>query len=161
MIVSIVAAAFALAASLHSTGSTATAHPLHTTLTEVTVDREHHVVRAVVRVFKEDLDRAVAQSSRRLPAASEEQLSAYVSGALRLSSAGAPLALHSCGIRTSGDLLWVCVEGTGLTSTASLELRNALLCELFSDQVNIVQIDANGAKKSVLFTRGDGPKRLV
>jgi hypothetical protein len=35
-----------------------------------------------------------------------------------------------------------------------------MLCELFADQVNIVQAVAGARKSSVLFTKGDGGKRL-
>src|SRR5205807_2341672 len=40
--------------------TTVAAHPLHTTLTEVTVDATAHTVRAVVRVFADDFGTALA-----------------------------------------------------------------------------------------------------
>jgi hypothetical protein len=36
-----------------------------------------------------------------------------------------------------------------------------MLCELFDDQVNIVQADSRGRKSSNLYTKGDGPKAAI
>ncbi len=125
-------------------------HPLHTTMTELTVDRASHTVRATVRVFADDFARA----SRAAPSAD-----AYVAKALRLmDGGGAAIALHGCGTRQSGDLLWVCVEGT--TRATSLQIANSLLCDLFDDQVNIVQVVRGTERRSLLFTRGDGAKKI-
>jgi hypothetical protein len=130
-------------------------HPMHTTLTEVSVDRARHVVRATVRVFSDDLARAVGHTP-----VSEAQAIAYASAALPLTADGHTVPLKGCGIRTSGDLLWICLEGSFAGDGHALALRDTMLCELFSDQVNIVQVAAGGSKKSLLFTRGDGAKLL-
>ena len=42
-------------------------HPLHTTLTEVTVYRSHNTVRLVVRVFADDVGAALARRSHGSP----------------------------------------------------------------------------------------------
>ncbi len=43
---------------------------------------------------------------------------------------------------------------------ATLAVRNAVMSELFEDQVNVVQAVVAGARRSLLFTRGDGAKPL-
>ena len=55
--------------------------------------------------------------------------------------------------------MWVCVEGGGDVD-GDLSLRNGVLCDVFPDQVNIVQVTRKTDKRTVLFTRGDGAKRL-
>jgi hypothetical protein len=88
-------------------------------------------------------------------------MTAYVARALFIADRGGrAVALGSCGVRRSGDLLWVCVEGTTTSDARELSIRDAVLCELFSDQVNIVQVADGASKRSVLFTRGDGAKRV-
>jgi len=44
---------------------------------------------------------------------------------------------------------------------AELTLSDQLLCDLFDDQVNVVQIVGADRRVIVLFTRGDLPKRLL
>ena len=159
--------ALALAIALVPLAGTreAEAHPLHTTLTEVTLDAPRHMVRAVIRVFADDFATAAAARERRAgrakgPGQADTGV-AYVLSAFQLSGAdGRPLPLRSCGTRRSGDLLWVCVEGAAPVNPTALRLRNAMLCDLFDDEVNIVRATLAGAVRSTLFTRGDGPKPI-
>lgn len=144
---------------------TADAHPLHTTLSEVTIDPSRHAVRAVVRVFVDDLNAGLTHQrpgSRPTQAgAIEAQATAYVLASFSVLDRGAtPVALRSCGVRRNQELLWVCFEGNISGDSRELALRNAVLCDVFSDQVNIVQVGDGTNKRSVLFARGDGTKRL-
>jgi hypothetical protein len=145
--------------------ATGDAHPLHTTLTEVSADVTTHTVRVVVRVFADDFGTALARYAH-APAAPvgrawDDAAANYVSTAVVIADrANRPIALHSCGTRRSADLLWICLEGTSTESPRELRGRSAMLCDLFDDQVNIVQFAWGTEKHSVLFTRGDGFKRL-
>jgi hypothetical protein len=141
------------------------AHPLHTTLTEVTVDATTHTVRAVVRVFADDFGTALARHVRSAAPptgrAWDDAAASYLASALSIADrANRPIALHSCGVRRSADLLWICLDGPTTESAHELRARNSILCELFDDQVNIVQAVRGTDKHSVLFTHGDGLKKL-
>jgi hypothetical protein len=148
------------------TPRTADAHPLHTTLSEVTVDQPRHTVRAVVRVFVDDLTAGLSRErSGSRPArtgdAIEARAAAYVLASFSILDRGSkPVSLRSCGVRRNQELLWVCLEGNIFGVSRDLTLRNAVLCDAFSDQVNIVQVGDGTNKRSVLFSRGDGTKRV-
>jgi hypothetical protein len=141
-------------------------HPLHSTITELTEDRARGVVRATIRVFADDFGTAVSRSLRGRALSAGPQLDtaslAYVASAFGfLDRTGHVLQMRSCGTRRTADLLWICVEATTDLSLDALEVRNALLCNLFDDQVNVVQGAVGGARRSVLFTRGDRSKPLA
>ena len=137
----------------------AAAHPLHTTLTELTEDRSRGVARAVVRVFAEDFASASSRAAR--GAAADVAAMAYLRSTLAFEDrTGRSLPLTSCGTRRTGDLLWVCVEVAAPGGLSSLRIRNAVLTDLFADQVNVVQGTVNGARRSLLFTRGDRSKSV-
>ena len=160
--------AVAVAVALFAPGVVrrAEAHALHTTLTEVTLDPQRRMVRAVIRVFADDFGTASAARERRSgrtmnPATAANAGVAYVQAAFQITGAdGRPITLRSCGTRQSGDLLWVCVEGSAPANPATLRLKNAMLCDLFADEVNIVRATLAGAVRSTLFTRGDGAKPI-
>ncbi|HXT18476.1 MAG TPA: DUF6702 family protein [Gemmatimonadaceae bacterium] len=127
-------------------------HPLHTTMTELTVDEARHSVRAVVRAFADDV---TAAAKRRLSRGD------YVAAGLAITdAAGRQLALRSCGVRHTGDVVFVCFDGTFDGSPRALRLADSLLCDLFDDQVNVVQIIDGGERRSMLFVRGDRAKPL-
>ncbi len=115
------------------------AHPLHTTLTEVSESRG--VVRATIRVFADDYAKARVAASF-----------AFVDGS------GKALPMTSCGVRHAGDVYFVCVEA--VHSLDGLRLRAAMLHDLYEDQVNVVQATVRGSRRSLLFVRGDGAKAL-
>lgn len=145
----------------------ARAHPLHTTITELSEDRASGVVRATIRVFADDFGAAVSRARRGgLPAAAGAQWDATALGYLAttfgfLDRAGRALPMHTCGTRRTGELLWICVETSSPSGLAALQVRNAMLSELFADQVNVVQVSLNGARRSLLFTKGDRAKSIA
>lgn len=159
-----------LATALVTTGPSlaaraASAHPLHTTLTEISVDAARHTVRAVIRVFGDDIGAALSHRTGRRPiarvVADDSQAAAYVFSQFSfVDHASHVMPPRSCGVKRSGDLLWVCLEADLSGDPRGVSVRDAVLCEVFSDQVNIVQVAGGREATSILFTRGDGPKRL-
>lgn len=151
-----------LLAILASSTASIKAHPLHTTITEVT--ESNRTVRATIRVFADDFGTAVTRSLRGRPAAGavwDAAAVAYITSSFVLAeSNGRQLTLRSCGIRRTAELYWLCVEGTTSTALASLSVRNRVLCDVWDDQVNVVQATVNGSRRSLLFTKGDGSKPL-
>lgn len=128
------------------------AHDLHTTMTEVVVDPRRHVVHATIRAFSDDLARAAGM---RTPLD-------YVRATFRLQDrAGHALPLRSCGEKRDAGLVWICVEADVGASTDGLMLGNALLTELYRDQVNIVRATDSRGTRSALFTRGDRVKGIL
>lgn len=140
------------------------AHPMHTTITELTEQRAAGTVRAVVRAFADDFGTAASRHAAGRPtAAGTTDAGAFAYASARVSLIGAdgrPIALRSCGVRRTSDLVWVCLEASAPGGLATLAVRNALMNELFEDQVNVAQAVVAGARRSLLFTRGDGAKAL-
>lgn len=140
-------------------------HPIHSTLTEVVEDETRGALRLTIRVFADDFGIALTRASAvPVPAVG----SGWESAALRYAASvvevrdarGRALALHPCGIRRTSGVLWLCLETTPVASMQGLQLRDAILCDLYDDQINVVQGVTGGARRSMLFVRGDGYKPL-
>lgn len=136
-------------------------HPLHTSLTELRYDPASRTVQVQLRVFATDLQ-AVTVPRGAPPAAqvSDAAALAYVNGRFALSAGPTRLPLRWCGMRRGGDLFWICLRAPAPSGLGGLQVQNRLLYELFEDQVNIVQVVEGGRRQSMIFTRGDGPRRL-
>lgn len=141
-------------------------HPLHTTITTIVYDQSAHRVTATLRVFEDDLGRAILRHSGgqvRVPT-SDSASFGYVRATLTFTSSdGRPIPVEWCGSHTTGDLRWLCVQAT-LPATrmnlGGLRVRDAVLTEVYDDQVNVVMADYGGRHESLLFTGGDGGKVL-
>jgi len=134
-------------------------HPLHTTIATLTYDPSAHTVVAVVRIFSDDLARAVRS---RGGVTDDAMAVAYVRSTFTITTAdGRAVPVVACGVRTTGDLRWICLRAAMPTGLRGARVQDAVLTELYSDQVNVVMTDDAGRHGSLLFTRGDRPRTIA
>ncbi|HZI22669.1 MAG TPA: DUF6702 family protein [Gemmatimonadales bacterium] len=132
-----------------------TLHPLHTTLTQLAYRDADRTVEATVRVFADDFRAALGQE------VTDSAAAAYLRSTFTLADpAGRPLAIAWCGLRRTGDLLWLCLRAPTFQGVTGLRVRVTLLFERYADQINIVQASYAGRRAALLFTRGDAAKAL-
>lgn len=163
---SLAIAASLCAAALSAGAREAEAHPLHTTLVQLTWDERAHVMEASIRVFAGDFAAAVAKhAGAQTPdgdRVTDAAAFAYVRNTVRFTdAAGHPVEVQWCGSRRDGDVLWLCVRAATSAQPNALELSDQMLCDLFDDQINIVQAVWGEKHTSTLFTKGDGAKRAM
>jgi len=161
------ALAFVLAAMALTTGpNEANAHPLHTTLAQLTYHDHERALEGSIRVFAGDFAAAVAKR-RHLGLPNDDRVSdadamEYLRDTFRFTDAGGrAVPLSWCGSRRAGDVLWLCVSASNVAPPDALELSDQMLCELFDDQINIVQSVSGAKHASMLFTKGDGAKSAM
>lgn len=144
----------------------AEAHPLHTTLTQVSIDPRDGSAQIVVRAFIDDFGAAAVRlSGMAAPAdhkVSDDALRAYVMAKLTLVDArNQRLPLAWSGSRRQGDVVWLTLRAPTMKSLHGVRLATSILVERFEDQVNIVEVSDGGARRSMLFTRSDGERGKV
>jgi hypothetical protein len=155
-------AVLALATLIAPAARPAIAHPLHTTLAQLSYDPVHQW-SVSIRVFAADFAAAVQPRRARgvdaMPP--DSAMFRYVSERFFVVAPGAGrVALRWCGVRREGDVLFVCLRAAVRESPAGSRMTNMLLNELFADQVNIVQASYDDRSHTVLFTSRDAVKRL-
>ncbi|HUQ47667.1 MAG TPA: DUF6702 family protein [Gemmatimonadaceae bacterium] len=145
----------------------AEAHPLHTSLAELTYDAKTGAVQVSLRVFVDDFTRASVafqQKQRAIRTASAgpapSPLVAYALASFVLAdSRGRRVAFTTCGGKRVGDLMWLCFRGQA-ASGEKLRVLSQVLFDNFKDQINIVQATANGRRSNLLFTPGEQAKPI-
>lgn len=144
----------------------ANAHPLHTTLAQLTYHDGDRALEGSIRVFAGDFAMAVAKR-KHLGIPNDDRVSdadamAYLRDTFRFTDGGGhAVPLSWCGSRRAGDVLWLCVRASNVAPPDALELSDQMLCELFDDQINIVQSVSGAKHASMLFTKGDGAKSAM
>jgi len=142
----------------------ADAHPIHSTLTEIT-RRPDGGVTLRIRAFADDFSAAASRLAGVPPSPSHAVNDAaafrYLDRFVRLEDAGGRVVrLSLVRQRREGDVVWLELCGESVPDLAALRFRNALLFDLHADQVNVVQSEHAGVKRTILFTKGDGARRL-
>jgi hypothetical protein len=135
----------------------ANAHPIHTTLTKATVEK--NAITMQVRVFADDFSATVAKfAGRPTPrdsSVSPEDVLRYLRSKFLVTSAnGASVTLEPCGIKRANELYWLCIRAAFPQGSDGARVRNEMLTELHADQVNIVQLEPPSVRRTMLFTKG-------
>lgn len=145
------------ATALVASAARPAAHPLHTTLTELQAGADG-AVQVNMRVFADDYARAVATARG---ATLNERERVYVGSSFLLRERnGRPVRFQWCGTRYQGEVVWVCLRGAAASGLRGGRVRNAMLFNLYQDQVNVVRAQYGGRARSLLFTPGDGARPL-
>lgn len=160
------AALVATVALLGAAPRVAAAHPIHTTLTQLTFDDATHEVRISLRVFADDFSTAVARHAR-VPATADHRVDgaaaqAYLASVLQLTDrSGRAVPLSWCGARREGNVYFVCLRAVAPAGLDGARVANRCHFELYGDQINIVQATVHGRRQSLMMTRGDAPKPIT
>jgi uncharacterized protein DUF6702 len=160
MVTRVVVLVLSLVGAIGTIVGRADAHPLHTTLAEVSASPSGGL-QIVLRVFVDDFSAAVRRQAAppRPPIVTPADSAAarYLGETLVLSDgAGHRVALEVVRMRRTDDLLWITLEARALRSTVGARLANRVLFERWADQVNIVQTALGGRRQTLLFTKRDG-----
>ena len=142
---------------------TLSAHPIHTTLTEITRSADGSVsIR--IRTFADDFSAAVARfvkrTQRKDHVVPDVDAGRYtISGLQLLDSNGVAIPLSFVTQERTGDVVWLVLRGVAKRLTGA-SVRNTMLFEIHSDQVNIVKASYDRTSFTTLFSKGDRTKRL-
>lgn len=141
-----------------------TRHAYHSTITELRLNPQAQQVEVAIKVFTDDLEKALSQGlpktvSLRDPRAlllADRYLHQHLKLSLPASARAGrlPLAVQFLGLQPEKDAYWLYAKVALPHPTTELLVRQDLLLELFSDQMNIVNAEGNGKKLSVLFRTG-------
>ena len=135
------------------------AHPIHTSLAELVYDQSAKEIRISLRVYVDDLTKASARY--RNTASVDSGMVAYARAYFGVVDRnGRAVSLASCGEQLVGDLMWMCFRAPARTGPSGFSIAHKVLFDLYSDQINLVQANYSGRKVSLLFTKGDGFKKL-
>ena len=149
-----------LLGALGAAARRAYSHPLHTTLSELSI-ASNGSVQLVLRAFVDDLSAATLGRAGPQPAPvatpPDSATARYLARTLAvIDAAGHRVTLGLAGVRRSGDLLWVTLRTPPAPGRVGVRLTNRVLFDRYDDQVNVVQTSVAGRRRTLLFTKRDG-----
>lgn len=145
----------------------AEAHPLHTSLAELSYDARTGAVQLSLRVFVDDFTQASVAFQKKNGAVrpvstgpAQSPLVAYALASFLITdSRGRGVSLASCGGKRVGDLMWLCFRGQAAPGE-KLRVLSRILFDNFKDQINIVQAASGDRRTNLLFTPGGTAKPI-
>lgn len=160
--------AFLIALLIIVTGFSAQAHDYHASITDVRYNPKTQSLEVAVKVFTDDLENALSRRSNskiRYNKSNKHQqlLQEYVQTSLSFGlEKNKPLKYRFLGSEEETDAIWIYVEvPVNASGLQQLYVKNTILTELFSDQMNVVNITYKGKVNSVLLQKNDIEKKLM
>ena len=133
------------------------AHPMHTSVADVRYDEGRGLARIEIRVYADDLAKAVSDAA----AAGDSTLARYGRAGFSMSGPdGSPLRLVWLGAERAADAVVLRFEATRPGGLRGTRIEATILHEQFRDQVNVVRVTEGSRTTTLLFLRGDAPKTL-
>ncbi|UOR05680.1 hypothetical protein MUN82_00940 [Hymenobacter aerilatus] len=147
----------------------AQAHAYHASIMDVRYNSQKKQLEVAVKVFTDDLEKALSANQPRPVSVLEDprpQLATLTTALLRRALAfgtkpGESLPWRYVGMERDHDAHWLYLAVPLSTAPPALYLRNHLLLDTFDDQMNIVNVEANGKKQSALFRGGEDVQKLM
>jgi hypothetical protein len=141
------------------------AHKYHTSVTRLEYNAEDSSVEITVQTFTDDIEAILTKRTGRTIRLDASRDSGrlvldYLQSAFELRANDANLELQWVGLEMKGGTAWLYVLAKLPGGLSKASLRNALLFDLFEDQVNIVNVLNNGKKRSLVFRRGDNMQAI-
>jgi hypothetical protein len=136
-------------------------HEFYVSLTEIHYNSNNERLEVSMRLFPDDLDRALFERNgiqTQLATKLEHEradslLKAYLLEGFSLQADRQEILFQYLGKEAESDAIWCYLESEPLPVPRELSIRNELLTEVFTDQVNIVQVYVDTWNKGLLLNR--------
>ncbi|HXG72547.1 MAG TPA: DUF6702 family protein [Gemmatimonadaceae bacterium] len=139
----------------------AMAHPLHTSLAELT-EKGTGDFTVSLRVFADDFmsHTGVTEANATTPVPNARILSYLMRHFVIIDRSSRGLPLKWCGSRRVEDLLVICLSGRVAGGLRGTRIRYSVLTDLFPDQINVLQLSTGARRKSLLFTPAETTRTI-
>ena len=148
--------------------SSFTAHKFYVSVTQIDYVPNKKRIEITSRIFIDDLEKALTKkhqkkpnitSTNELPEA-EEWIKAYIQEKIKVSINKKPQVIEYLAKEVEGDVLIVYTKIAISKKINTFEFYNSLLTEVYAEQQNIVHININSNKKSILLTNTELQQKI-
>ena len=135
------------------------AHPFYISVCQVDHNPDTGALEMSFRIFMDDLELALeTMGTERLHLGTEREaekadiyIDRYLTRHVVIEINGRSVSAAFLGKEVDPDAIWCYMEVENIPVLESMTMTNSLLLETFEDQVNLVHVNANGEKKSLVF----------
>ena len=138
-------------------------HPYHVSVCEILHNEKNSTLEITMKMFADDLEvalQAYDQTAMRWdvqvdPDGFNTVLKAYLEEKFAVWIDDRKLSIRFLGAELDADVLWCFMEISEVQALQSVRIYNAVIMEYYSDQLNLVHVESDGAVKSVQLQKGN------
>ena len=146
------------------------AHPVHVSVTEIEFDEKERELEVVIRIFWDDLERAI-RDERKEPdlnllertgsTTTDQLISAYLQPRFRVALNGKQQQVKYLGHEVDGEAIVAYIQILNVKRFSAIEVGNTVLTELYEDQSNLVHVTVGENVKSLRLMRDNPTGKLI
>jgi hypothetical protein len=144
-------------------------HKFYLSLTEIRYNPDTERIEVSMRIFPDDLDRALMDktgintmlATELEPPGADSLLMEYLLESFQIIVNGKTVALNYLGKEPEADAIWCYLESEQINQPVTIMVTQALLTETFEEQVNIVQVYQGKWNKGLLLNRQEQSGELT
>lgn len=144
-------------------------HEFYVSLSEIRYNTKTECFEVSMRIFPDDLDRALLERSgihTQLASELEHKnadslLMVYLLENFTLRVNGEELGLEYLGKEAESDAIWCYLESSNVAAPETIEIYSAILTDYFPDQVNIIQVYHGKWNRGLLLNRNETAGKLT
>lgn len=147
-----------------SVSSPAFAHRAHASLTEIVWNKSTQEVEITHRLYAHDLEPRLFKKVMSGWEESPEgiaQVGAYSAAKFTIRVKGKKVPLNYVGAEPDGEFIYVYFTAPRFKNGTELSVRDAILTDVFDNQVNLVNLTLDGNTQSQYFRFGEGARLFV
>lgn len=133
-------------------------HDFHTSITRIDYNARERSWEVSIRVFTDDLENALSKDNngQKFVVVNKDKNDAFVEKYVRkhfafVSSKNQKKSFVYIGKEQEADATWIYIEVPFAEPIAGFSLQNDIMHELFDDQINLVNLNYQGTRKSYIF----------
>ncbi len=147
-----------------------TIHPIHVSVTEITIDEKEKELEIIARIFLDDLETAIRQSKKLtelnllqpgLGITTDQLVSDYLLQHFKISLKGKPQKIKYLGHETENEAMLCYIQVSNVKKLEEIEVFNSVIMELHDDQSNLVHVTVRDNVKSLRLMRGSPSGKLT
>jgi hypothetical protein len=148
----------------------ASVHPIHVSVTEITLDEKEKELEIVSRIFLDDLETAIRESTKQpelkllepgTGVITDQLVSAYLTPRVKVSLKGKIQKIKYLGHEIENDAMICYIQVTNVKKLDAIEVFNSVITELHEDQSNLVHVTVKGKVKSLRLMRDNPSGKLT
>lgn len=132
------------------------AHPFYVSMTDINHNTSTKELEVSVRIFTDDLEATLRktfggkidvlhpQDKNKM----NQMITTYIQSHLQLQVDGKPVQLSFVGYEQQEESIWTYMEVKNVASVKKLSLKNNLLHDYNTNQINMMHVKANGKEQS-------------
>jgi len=131
-------------------------HPFYIGVTEMNYNEASKSLEISCKAFTDDLETALGKANKEKPdlfqaknkETANKEIEAYLKTHLLIKINGKAVTPGFLGFERENEAVWSYLEAVNVPQPRTVEITNSILYDAFDQQINLVHVTVNGARKS-------------